>query len=141
MLTTEHERVVDFLVRALPALCEPFDDVLGVGGINPINVIEPTLGLGSVAGYDYRRAIEVEDRYVFALDPSALRYEAVADQHWLSWCPGHLLDGLVLIEPNGGGHLFLLALFVEHGLTGATSGMGGMRALTLPAGQWSRAGA
>src|SRR5262245_11370640 len=85
-------------------MCEPRDDVVGVVGINPMNVIEPGLGFGCIAEFDYRRAIEVEDRYVFALVPSARGYEAVADEHWFSWCPGHLLDRLFAVEPSGGGN-------------------------------------
>ena len=41
----QHQRVVDLLARALHAVRQPADDVLGVVGIDLADVVEPRLGL------------------------------------------------------------------------------------------------
>ena len=68
----EHERVVDLLVGPLHAVRQPMDDVIGVVGIDLVDVVEPRAGLGGVAGSMRRRPIEVEAASRRALDPAAL---------------------------------------------------------------------
>src|SRR5262249_49406998 len=48
----EHERVVDLASWSLHAVRQPFDDVVGIIWINPMDMIEPELGFAGVAKID-----------------------------------------------------------------------------------------
>ena len=48
----EHECVVDFCLRLLPPLGAPLPDVVGVVGVDLVDVVEPHLRFGCIAGDD-----------------------------------------------------------------------------------------
>src|SRR5262245_30140659 len=94
--------MVDFLLRALHPMRQPWNDVIGVIGIDFAGVIEPWIGLRGVAELDSPRSIVVEARHFRALDPNAVDHQAILYQHRIAWAPCHLLHRSVLIEPFAG---------------------------------------
>ncbi len=114
----EHKGVVDFVLRPLDAMRAPFDDVICVIGIDFVDVVEPPISLGGVAGLDGWRPIEIENRDVFACDPTAFRDQAIAHDHGQAGCPGHLFDRPIAVEPRACQYDLLLAVVAEHWLAG-----------------------
>ena len=101
LCSAEHQRVVNFLGRSLPTMCEPLEDMLGAVAEHAVQVVEPRPGFVRIAQHNVRRAVEVEARHAWVFDPATLCKEPVLDQQRLARRPGHLLDRLVLIEPGG----------------------------------------
>src|SRR5262249_13575651 len=60
LLASEHERVVDLLLRALHPMGEPLDDVLRFLAEDLVDVLAPGTGLGRIARLERRRSVEVE---------------------------------------------------------------------------------
>ena len=68
------QSVIEVLdMRLLHAPREPFDDVVGVVGIDLIDVIEPALSFEGVAGRDQRRPILIEHRVSLRRNRAAMR--------------------------------------------------------------------
>ena len=106
--------MIDLIFGILHAVSEPALDVVDIVGEDLVNVIAPNVSLGSIAGVDLRRAIEVENRASGTFDPAAFGDQAMLDQHWLSWCPRHLLDWMMLIEPVACLDFDFTPALVEH---------------------------
>ena len=47
----QHQRVVDLLGRPLHPVRQPGDDMLGIGGVDFVHVVDPQIRLGGIAGY------------------------------------------------------------------------------------------
>jgi len=105
----EDEGVIYFLMWALHPVRKPRDDMVCVITENPVDVIDPPIGLRRVAMFDRRRPIEIKTAHSGPLDPSAFSYQVVRDQHGQTRCPSHLLHGLVAIEPGVGRHRLSVA--------------------------------
>ena len=107
--------MVDLLGRPLHPVRQPANDVLGVVGIDLVDVIDPPVGLGGVAGLDQRRAVMVERGDAGPLDPAAGSNEQlVGDQRRLAGAPRHLLDGAMPVEPGAWRNLLQLAVGRRH---------------------------
>src|SRR5262245_51777122 len=71
LIAAEHERVVDFFLRALRPMGKELLDVRGVGlAKNIIDVIEPPVGLGRIAQSDGGRPVKVEASNAVSVDPA-----------------------------------------------------------------------
>src|SRR5262249_3081772 len=94
-----------------------FNDVLRGLAVNPVDVPDPpTSALGCAVPHG-GRAIEIEARCAVELDPSAVGYEAVLDQHRLAGSPSHLFDGMILIKPSTGRYELWLSFIIDNRLT------------------------
>src|ERR1700733_8109988 len=96
----EHQPMVDLFLRALHAMGEPFDDVVGFVGVNLPDVFDPRLGFGGIARRGPRRPVEVEYCHARPFYPTAVTDESVADELGQSRGPGHLLNRRVLRQPR-----------------------------------------
>src|SRR5262249_61988082 len=113
--------MVNLDLAVLHSLGEPPDNVIGVVGINPADVVNPGVRLVGIAGLDERRAVEVQAGYVLTIDPAAVDDEPILDQRRQPRAPSHLFNALVLCEPFAGADgddlafpALRLAVFVEH---------------------------
>ena len=98
--TAQHQCVIDLLARMLDAVCQPSHDVIEIVGIDFMDMVKPSIGGSGISQFDHRRAIQVETADIIAIDPTALRDQLVTNDHGQPWCPSHLLDRFVLIEPR-----------------------------------------
>jgi hypothetical protein len=115
--SSENEGVIQFLVRTLPAVCEPTRDVLIVVRIDALDMVDPWAGFAGISWYDLRRPVEIEAGATRPFNPPAICNEAIRNQSGLPWSPGDLLDWLVNIEPIGGFHSLDLAVIVASRVT------------------------
>ena len=54
--SAQHQRVVDLLLRALHPVRQPLDDMVGVVGIDLVDMVEPRTGFGGITQFDARAA-------------------------------------------------------------------------------------
>ena len=112
----EHQGVVDLIARPLAALCEVFEEMPVILGINFLHQPDPKAGFRRIARLDPWPPVEVETRRFRFIEPSAVGNELVYDEHRLGRCPCHLLHRPVLIEPRARLDFFRLAVAIEYRL-------------------------
>ena len=142
LLAAEHEGVVDLVGGLLHAMRAPADDVGGVlRAIEPVDMMQPAVGIAGNR-LRHRRPIQVEDAAAFALEPAAMRDQAVLDLRRPARRPGHLLDGAIPVDPRVRALEFLLPSSSRTGCPALlTIGTGRSFASTLLPGQISPVGA
>jgi hypothetical protein len=114
--------MIDLIAGMLPVIGQPFDDVLGLVGIDLVDVVDPRLRFAAVTWNDARRPVEIEACGPALFHPTAGHRQAVRDEQRQSGMPRRLLDALVFINPARGRQrddpavlgALRLSLLVEH---------------------------
>jgi hypothetical protein len=122
LCASENKRVVDLVVWTLNSVGEPVNYVLCLIGIDIPKVMQPLGCLSRIAIQDYRRSIQIKYRGASVLDPPALEDKLVVDDHGQTWCPYHLFDRFILVEPRRWGEGLWLACLRVHDRVAACIG-------------------
>src|SRR5690606_1778770 len=104
----QDDAVVHLLTGPLHAMGKPRNQMVGVLGIDLVDMIEPRSDVARVASDRGRRTVEVERAGAGMSDPAGDVEQAILDQLGLGRVPNHLFYGPLRIEPIGRSHGLVL---------------------------------